>query len=261
MSLDDGRITCVCLIDDALPLVTGGKRVRHAGPHPKVSDSDVITIDIVGTFLEVTQEIAICESCRRHSHHVFPTVMDVDRTTVVRQAANLWAVKERRWMWVRDEQLRDDPETAIGDSCAVPVCHCARAKRSQVFRGEAASGWDPPHTQACDGFRVHARVALPGVRTRVCLTAGTTAEGDVVLDVSEGTHGLLLGDRTSWVPDLTIVLRGVGRRVQTPFKKASSPLARLSHRRVLTRVRSRRETVVSPFSGRMGGRHVWARDL
>jgi len=261
MRLDDVMITCFCLIDDALPLVTGGKRLRQAGPHPKVSDSDVITIEIVGTFWELTQEKAIFEYVRRHSHHFFPTLMDVDRTTFVRQAANLWAVKERLWMWVRDEQLSDDPETAIGDSFALPVCHVARAKRSQVFRGEAAYGWDHTHKQAFDGFRVHARVALPGVMTRVCMTAGNTAEGDVVLDVSEGTHGLLLGDRNSWLPDLTIVLRGLGIRLQTPFKKASSPLARLSHSRVLTRVRSRIETVFSPFIGRLGVRHVWARDL
>jgi hypothetical protein len=72
---------------------------------------------------------------------------------------------------------------------------------------------------------------------------------------------LLLGDRNTWLPDLTSVLKGPGIRVQTPFNKASSPVAHVSHRRVLTRVRSRIETVFSPFSGRLAVRHVWARDL
>jgi hypothetical protein len=260
MSLDDFIITCFCLIDDALPVITGGKRLRQAGPQPKVSDSEVITIEVVGSYLGLTQDKALYEYFRRHYSHFFPALAQIDRTTFVRQATNLWALKERLWMWVRDEQLRYDPETAIVDSFALPICHFARAKRSRLFRGEAAYGWDHTHKQAFYGFRVHARVALPGVMTRVCLTAGNTAEGEVVLDLTEGTYGLLLGDRNYWLPDLKMVLRGLGIRLQTPFKKASSPLARLYHSRVLTRVRYRIETVFSQFIGRIGVRHVWARD-
>jgi len=261
MSLDEFIITCFCLIDDALPIITGGKRLRQAGPQPKVSDSEVITMEVVGTYLGLTQDKALFEYFRRHYSHFFPALMHVNRTTFVRQTANLWAVKERLWMWVRDEQLSYDPETAIVDSFALPVCHFARAKRSKLFRGEAAYGWDHTHKQAFYGFRVHARVALPGVMTRVGMTPGNTAEGEVVLDLSEGTHGLLLGDRNYWLPDLKVVLKGLGIGLQTPFKKASSPLARRYHSRVLTRVRYRIETVFSQFIGRIGVRHVWARDL
>jgi hypothetical protein len=85
--------------------------------------------------------------------------------------------------------------------------------------------------------------------TSVRLTPGKTAEGDVVLDLSEGTQRLLLGDRTSWLPDLPVIVRGLGINVQTPFPKASSPLVRVSHHRVLTRVRSRIETVCLPCLG------------
>lgn len=260
MSLDDFMITCLCLIDDALPIITGGKRLRQAGPQPRVSDSEGITIEVVGSYLGMTQEKALSACFQRHDPHLFPALSQVDRTTFVRQSANLWAVKERLWSWLRDEKVVDDPEVAIVDRFALPVCHFARAKRSRLFRGEAAYGWDPTHKQAFYGFRVHARVGLPGVLTRACLTAGNVAEGDVVLDRTEGTRGLLLGDRNDWLPDLTVVLRALGIRLQTPFKKASSPLARLFHSRVLTRVRSRIETVFSQFIGRIGVRPGWARD-
>src|SRR6266566_8962301 len=40
----------------------------------------------------------------------------VDRTTFLRQAANLWAVKERIWCLIRDSLLPYDPRTAIIDS-------------------------------------------------------------------------------------------------------------------------------------------------
>ncbi len=163
-------------------------------------------------------------------------------------------------MWLRDEQVSYDPQMAIVDSFALPVCHFAGAKRSRLFRGEAAYGWDHTQKQAFYGFQVHVCVGLSGVLTRVCLTAGNVAEGEVVLDLTEGTRGLLLGVRNYWLPDLKGVLRDLGIRLQTPFKKASSPLARLFHSRVLTRVRYRIETVFSQFFGRIGIRHVWARD-
>src|SRR5205085_1722368 len=113
-----------------------------------------------------------------------PALSRINRTTFVRQAAHLWAVKERLWMWLRDEKVACDPETALVDSFALPICHFARAKRSRLFRGEAAYGWDHTHKQAFYGFRVHARVCLPGVMTAVCLTPGNTAEGEVVLDLT-----------------------------------------------------------------------------
>jgi hypothetical protein len=51
----------------------------------------------------------------------------VARTTFVRQAANLWAVKKRLWCLIRDGLMLFDPTVAIVDSMPIPVCQCARA--------------------------------------------------------------------------------------------------------------------------------------
>jgi hypothetical protein len=67
---------------------------------------------------------------------------------------------------------------------------------------------------------------------------------------------MLVGNRNAWLPDLKQIVKGLGIGVQTPFNNASSPLARVFRRRVVTRVRSRIETVFSPFVGRQ----MWARD-
>jgi len=53
----------------------------------------------------------------------------VDRTTDVRQAANLWASKERLWCLIRDGLLLSDPMVAIVVSQPIPVCQFARAYR------------------------------------------------------------------------------------------------------------------------------------
>jgi hypothetical protein len=133
MSLDDLMITCFCVIDDALPAIMGNTRVRHAGPQPNVSDRDVRTIDVGSRSLGLTQEKTHSGSFRRQESHVFPALAHFDRTTVVRQVATRWAMKARVWMWVREEPLREDPETAT--SWTVSPC------RSVLVPVRSVRGW------------------------------------------------------------------------------------------------------------------------
>jgi hypothetical protein len=51
MNLDDFIITCFCTIDEMPPTVTKGKRLRERGPMPKLAESEVVTIEVVGTYL------------------------------------------------------------------------------------------------------------------------------------------------------------------------------------------------------------------
>jgi len=59
MSLDDCMITCFCLIDELIPSVTKGKRLREREPQPKLADSEVITIEVVGSYLGFPQDKAL----------------------------------------------------------------------------------------------------------------------------------------------------------------------------------------------------------
>jgi hypothetical protein len=47
MNLDDCIIACFCLIDELLPSVTKGKRLRERGPMPTLSNSQVVTMEVV----------------------------------------------------------------------------------------------------------------------------------------------------------------------------------------------------------------------
>lgn len=51
MSIEDFITTVYCLIDDELKKNTGKHELRTRGFAPKLSDSEVITMDIVGEFL------------------------------------------------------------------------------------------------------------------------------------------------------------------------------------------------------------------
>jgi hypothetical protein len=220
MNLDDFIITCFVLIDEMMPTVTKGKRLRERGPMPKLADSEVITMELVGTYLGLSQDQEVFDYFRRHYAQFFPEMARVDRSTFVRQAANLWAVKERLWCMIRDSLLLYDPTVAIVDSMPIPVCQFARAYRCHRFDDTASTGCDHTCRQTFYGFRLHLRLCWPGVITQMYLAPANVHEGEVVWDLTAGTSGLLLGDRNYWLPTLQAALRKVGVVLQAPFRKA-----------------------------------------
>lgn len=141
MDLDDFMITVFCLLDEAIPRVLDGERLRQRGPEPTLADSEVLTMEVVGEYLGLAQDSALFAYFRQHYAHFFPALRRLHRTTWVRQAANLWRLKERLWQGVL-ERIPHDPRLAIIDSFPVPVCQFARAYRCHRFRGEAAFGKD-----------------------------------------------------------------------------------------------------------------------
>ncbi len=161
---------------------------------------------------------------------------------------------------MRDDLLPYDPTVAIVDSLSLPVCQFARAYRCRRFRGEARYGQDQTARQTFYGFRRHARICWPGVIPQMEAPPANLHEGEVVLDLSEGSTGLLLGDRTYWLPKLKEHLRHQGICLVTPFRsvKLAPPH---SGSRVLGRGRYWIDTVFGQLTERCGVRRVWARDL
>ncbi len=105
MSLDDFILAWFCLIDDTLPSIRAGKRLRSHGPRPKLAVSEVITMEVVGASLLINQHRALYEYFRRHSAHFFPALSQLHRSSFVRQAANLRATTPalaRHWQTLAD---------------------------------------------------------------------------------------------------------------------------------------------------------------
>ena len=261
MSLDDFIITCFCWIDDALPTITGGKKMRASGPPPTMSDSEVITIELVGSYLGLSQDQELFEYFGRHYSHFFPALLSIHRSTFVRQAANLWAIKERLWMWLRDALIRHDELVGIIDSMPLPVCRFARAPWCVRFRGQARYGKDHADRQTFYGFRLHLRLGWPGVITHAFLAPANETDGEIAPIVLEGTQGLVLGDRAYWVPDIQASLRKAGIVLQAPFRHAHAPQAAAYQSAVLGQVRYRIDTVFGQLTDRCQFKRVWARDL
>jgi hypothetical protein len=251
-------IAVFCLVDDALARVTPG-RLRRRGPRPSLCDSEVLTMEVVGEYLGLDRDTELFAYFRRHYGHFFPKLRAVHRTTFVRQAANLWRVKEALWQHMLPE-AGCDPAWAMVDSFPVAVCRFARAPRSRTFRGEAGFGKDHNVKQTFYGFRLHARVCWPGVVTRLSVCAAGVADAAVLEELTDGTRGVCLGDRAYWKPELHEQLRGRGVEMLVPFRKATSDPTPERSRRIAS-IRYRIETVFSQLCGRLSVKRVWARDL
>ena len=97
VDLDTFIISTFCIIDDTMNDILQHRRLRQRGPKPSLSDSEVLTIEVVGEYLRLHQDKAIFDYFRRHYSHFFPALKTLHRTTFVRQAANLRSVKELVW--------------------------------------------------------------------------------------------------------------------------------------------------------------------
>ena len=246
-------VTVFCLIDDWLK----DQSLRRRGPTPALRDSEVLTIEVVGEFLGIDTDKGLYLHFRRYYSDWFPALQRITRTTFVRQAANLWAVKSRLWQVVL-ERMNFDPAISLVDSFPVPVCRFARAPRSKLIPGWTAFGHDQVARQTFFGLRAHVRVSWPGVITGVRLAPANIHDLDMVKEVLEGVTGWALADRNYWNPELLADLQARGIWLLTPFKKASQE--KQPWPRWLTHMRYRIDTVFSQLTDRFHAKKVWARD-
>lgn len=255
MDLSTFIISVFCLVDDRLK----GKRIRQRGPTPTLSDAEVLTIEIVGEFLELDTDKAIFRYFRRHYGEWFPALSEIHRTTFCRQSANLWKIKERLWQEFLSSTTHD-PTFAICDSMPLPACLFARAYRCKRFKGEAAFGKDTLLRQTFYGFRIHARVCYPGVITQISVAPANIHELHLLPEIIEGTSGFIAGDRNYHSPTAKEEPARMGVELIAPYSsRKRDPNPRWSA--LLSRIRYRIDTVFFQLTGRYCIKRVWARDM
>ena len=94
MDLNTFIVIIYCLIDDWLATQP---KYRQRGPQPTLSDSELLTIEVVGNFLGQGTDKGLFLYFQEHYHDWFPALATIHRTTFVRQSANLWWIKVQLW--------------------------------------------------------------------------------------------------------------------------------------------------------------------
>lgn len=243
-----------CLIDDLLPR----ERLRQRGFSPRLTDSEVLTMEIAGEFWGLEKETDLYRHFRWYHTDLFPALGEVSRTTFTRQMANLWRIKECIWRALLT-QVRFDPCISILDSMPVPICRFSRAKRSRLFSGQASYGKDSLQPGTFYGFRLHVKINWPGVITAFELTPANGADVTAAADLLELAHGWALGDRAYASKTLKAELHTQALALLTPHQTRKHEKTPWPFWLVLKRRRV--ETVLGQLVERFRAKRTWARDL
>lgn len=85
MTLEDFIISAYCLIDGFSKQLLGDERLRKRGFQPCLTDSEVITMEIVGEFLGIDTDKGIWKYFSQHWSDWFPHLSS--RSNFARQAS------------------------------------------------------------------------------------------------------------------------------------------------------------------------------
>jgi len=92
MSRDDFIIWVYCLVGTHYETVTRNFPVRRPGGFsPRLTDEEVITVEIYGEYFQLQTDKGIFNYFQYHYLSFFPWL--TNRTLFVRPAANLWQIK------------------------------------------------------------------------------------------------------------------------------------------------------------------------
>jgi Transposase DDE domain len=259
-------VSVFCLVDDRLE---GRQRsYRSRGPSPKLSDSEVITMEVVGEFLGLDTDKGIYLYFKRHYQEWFPALSGLHRTTFARQAANLWKVKEALWLDLLEHELLlaqglEEPLLVV-DSFPMAVCKKSRSYKCRVMRELAQRGRDTNLGKFL-GMRAHVLVLWPGIIVRADVCGANVHDTHLAERLLEGMgRGWVLADRNYWSPELREQLYEVegGPMLMARFKRKNLTERErgLVWPRWLSAKRQKIESVFSQLVDRFNMKRVRTRD-
>ena len=160
----------------------------------KLSDSEIITISIVGELLTIDSEKALFSLLKREYKNLFPKLGD--RTRFNRTKRNLhWVISKIR-DYISSFMQSYSNNIRIVDSMPIPVCEFGRAHFSKCFKGEASYGRCPSKKQTYFGFKFHALTTVDGFLTDYVITPANIDDRNAVWDLCEKYKSIsIIGDK------------------------------------------------------------------
>ncbi len=255
MKLIDFIITVFTMVDNFCKRYFPVCKLRKRGFKPKLADSEVITMEIIGEFKGFHEDKGIYRYFKQHWLDLFPKMPY--RSNFVRQAASLWKVKERFFEYL---QTQKEQWLQIVDSMPIEVCKFVRAKYTKLFKGLASYGkW---FGQTFFGYKLHLKISRIGI-IRSFIVANIHDITCVEELVGEDNPRLVLGDKGYRSESLRKRLwqqRGI--YVHTSLRRndaKTSPLPKLTIRK-LTGIRRLVETVAGQLEQQFSIKRTFARN-
>ena len=252
-------IAVYCLVDEMLKKVVKNK-LRQRGPQPKLSDAEVITMEIVGESKGLDKDKYIHKYFRDHWLCLFPGLGN--RTTFLRQAANLWSVKQEIRKAVVQRILPFGSKLSIIDGFPIPVCGFRRAYFSKLFKANADFGYCAAKDLRYFGFKGHLLVDEKGLVLDCAVATANIDEREMIFDMSSVAGSNLLGDKGYICSkDRKEELQNEGVNIHTPLRSNMKDDRPKEFVKIINNKRRLVETVIGQLSERFNMEKVRARDM
>lgn len=242
-------------IEAAYQGLTYGQPLRQRGPVPRLSDVELLTIEIVGERQGHHDDAAIWRYAKTHWSAWFPRLGSYP--SFAKQSANLAGLKHCLWAYF----FPATDDIHLTDGLPMPVCHLARAHRCRLFHGEVAYGYCAAKDEHYYGFKGHVIIHLSQQVVGFTLTAANIDEREVLDNFRWEIFGLLIGDNGLLSKTRQAALATNGLILQTPLRDNMSDHRPKSVVQRLLKTRRRIETAIGQLVEYYDFASCKARDL
>ena len=230
------------LIEAAYQEVTKNRRLRRSGPEPKLSDVEVMTIEILGEMCGMRTDKQIYWYVRTHWRHFFPALPC--HQTFARQCKVLSVVKQK----ILAAMFPPDDDLHVIDGFPIPICKLIRRKRCRIFQGDAAVGYCAAKKEYFYGFRGVVVVNSKGRIVSFVALPGNADERASVPWLYDTITGWLLADKGFIAADLAEDAGQHFIKLVTPRRKNMRHSMSNERATALINARHEIETVISRLS-------------
>lgn len=226
-----------------------------------LTDSEIITISIVGELLTIDSENAWFNFVKKNLLDLFPKMCH--RTRFNRTKRNLYSIIDEirksigSFLGYRSEPIR------IVDSIPIPVCKFGRAHFNKTFKVDAAYGRCASKKETYYGFKLHALTTLDGFITDFVLTPANIDDREAVWDLVESYKSKsIIGDKGYINKYLSPDLKSE-KSIDLIFMKRNNSKNQYnkSFRQLIFKARRRIETTFSQLAEQLNINKVLAKSL
>ena len=194
-NLKDFFLVSYVIIDDIYHrIIPNYIRFRRNYAEAKLSDSEIITLAIVGEIHGIPSEKAWFNYVRRNFKDLFPNLGH--RTRFNRTRRNLESVINEIRKKIGNYLGYNRSDIYIVDSMPILVCGFGRAHFCKRFKDISSYGYYASKKETYYGLKLHAAVTLEGYITDIEITAANVDDRAILWEIFESTYQpIILGDK------------------------------------------------------------------
>jgi hypothetical protein len=227
-----------------------------------LSDSEIITISIIGELLTIDSEKAWLGFCKRNLRDLFPRMCERSRFNRTRRS--LHAVIEEIRKKLTFYTGNNTVPYRVVDSIPIPVCKFGRAHFHRTFKGHGATyGRCAAKKETYFGYKLHLLITLDGFITDFLMTPSKIDDREALWEVLESyTSIFVLGDKGYTSEDLAPALKHKKDIDLLPLQKKNAKFQYPKDiRQLIFKLRRRVETTASQLVGQLNIERVLAKSL